>query len=82
MGMMQKTKIELQNFSHNVKWLRETHHLSRTKMSKLLGVTIKTLTRIEAGDTPKHLTMRVLFRIWDHFGVHPVDQLEKRLGEK
>ena len=71
-----------ESFSHNILWLRQTHQLSKTKMAKLLRISVKTLNRIEAGEMPKRLSVSVFFRIWVAFGVHPTKQLGTRLGEK
>lgn len=71
-----------ETFSHNIRWLREKHQFSRTKMAETLRISVKTLDRIEAGEMPDHLTVRILFLVWDYFGIHPVDQLGRRLDEK
>lgn len=36
--------------SHNVLYLRRTHNLTKKEMAKILGIGIKTLSKIEQGN--------------------------------
>ena len=67
-----RTKIveqEIDNFAHNVKFLREKHNISKTKMAQMLGVSFKSLNKIENGQIPKRLSVGIVFRIEQYFGV-------------
>lgn len=68
-------------FSYNVAWLRKNHGLTTKQMAALLGIGVRTLTRIENGELPPRLMVDVFFCIQDHFRIHPAEQLSKRLGE-
>ena len=58
-------------FSRNICYLRETHHLSKRAMAKLLGISIKSLSLLEAGTIPPRMTINVLRRIFAVFHVTP-----------
>ena len=69
------------NFVHNVTWLRESNGLSKKEMASILKIGMKTLERIENGELPKRLSVNIFFRIWKHFGIHPVKQLKGYLDK-
>ena len=56
-------------FIENVKWLRHKHSLTEKEMSKILGVSVMTLRRIENGEFPERLSITVIFRIQKYFKV-------------
>ena len=60
---------QLLNFCKNVKSLRQYCKLSKTKMSKLLGISVNSLTKIENGKIPERLNCYVLVRIYNIFGI-------------
>ncbi len=67
-----RTKIvkqEIDNFTHNVKFLREKHNISKTKMADILGISFNSLNKIESGQMPKRMSVGVVFRIEQYFGV-------------
>lgn len=67
--------------SHNVLYLRKTHNITKKEMAKILGVGIKTLSKIEQGLLPPRLSVEVLFRIRDYFGIPLSFQVSIKLGE-
>ena len=77
----QETKREIENFMYNIAWLRRQNKLSKRKMAELLKVSVQSLNKIESGNMPMGISMNVFFLVQKHFGVHPADQLRKRLGE-
>ncbi len=68
-------------FTYNVTWLRKKHKLSKAKMANLLGIGVKSLTKLEMGKIPPRISVDILFRIEEHFGIHPKYQLERKLDE-
>ncbi len=62
-------KQEIENFAHNVRFLREKHNLSKTEMADILGISFNSLNKIETGQIPKRLSVGVVFRIEQYFGV-------------
>lgn len=57
--------------SYNIIYLRKKHKVSKKEMAEILGTGIKTLNNIEKGVLPPRLNVRVLFRIYDCFGISP-----------
>ena len=68
-------------FVHNVVWLRKHNGFSKRVMADIIGVSLKTLNKIENGELPPNLTVKVIFNIWDFFDVPPQDQLQRYLGD-
>lgn len=74
-------KVYTEIFCKNVKYLREKNNLSGTKMSKKLGITIKSLDMIESGKLPPRLSVHILDLIEESFGIPNKDMftlLEKK----
>ena len=65
----------------NIAWLRKYYGISKTRMVKLLGIGLHSLNKMEKGEMPPKLKLDVLIRIHRLFGIHPRDQVGKRLGE-
>ena len=71
-----KTEIESEiiKFTKNVAKLRKKHNLSKIRMCNILKTSIHSLNKIEKGIIPKKLSLEVVFRIENHFGITPKDQ--------
>lgn len=76
--MMQR---EIENFAHNVAWLRKHYGISKKKMAELLWIGIWSLNKIEKGEIPTRLSVEILFDIHKCFGACPAAQFSRRLGE-
>lgn len=72
---------EYLTFCHNIKWTRLHRKLSKKEMAKILKISVGTLTKIENGMLPPRLNVEIFFRVQHCFGIHPVDQLSRRLGD-
>ena len=81
MLLTEKIEQEREIFCFNVKWLRKQSGLSQKEMAHRLGIGVKSLAAVENGTIPRRMTIKIFFKIYDHFGVHPKDQLGKRLDE-
>lgn len=79
--LAEESKKERENFCFNVKWLRKQSGLSQKEMARRLGIGVKSLAAVESGVIPCRMTIKIFFEIYDYFGVHPKDQLGKRLDE-
>lgn len=58
-------------FSKKVIHLRKKYGYSKKEMAHILGIGIASLNKVENGEIPPRMTVDVLFRIYDHFGVSP-----------
>ncbi len=67
---------EEQNFCMNVRSLRLLHKLSQKEMAQALGIGVKSLQKIEAGEIPPRLGADVLFAIHNRFRI-PISNLFK-----
>ncbi len=79
--MMSASDEELKKFCHNIAWLRKYTGLSKKDMAKLLGIGVKSLTTIEAGQLPLWLGAGILFSVRKHFRIPPSMLFKVRLGE-
>lgn len=67
--------------SHNILYLRTKNHITKKEMAKILGIGIITLNKIEQGFLPPRLSVEILFRIRDYFGVPLSLLVSAKLGE-
>lgn len=65
---------EFKNFMRNIVFLRETNKLSKRKMAKILGISVKSLNKIENGESMPDISVEVVFNIYNYFGILPKDQ--------
>ena len=63
---------ELKNFCMNVKHLRSEHRLSKTAMAKILGISVSSLNKLEAGVMPR-ISSEVVFRMMGYFHIRVED---------
>ena len=66
-------------FSYNVMYLRKMNNISQKEMACILGIGVGSLNKIENGILPKRLSVDVLFRIHERFGIYPSDVLGKKI---
>ncbi len=55
----------------NIKELREFYGISKKSMSKLLGISIKSLTNLENGYIPQRMSVDVIIHICNIFNIMP-----------
>ena len=67
---------QLLNFCENVKFLRECYGFTQTEMAKKMGISVKSLRKIENGEVPPRLSCVVLFKIQHEFGIEPTRMLK------
>ena len=63
----------------NLVWLRHHHGISKARMAKLLGIGAKTMNRIESGEFPPGISVRVIFRASRTFHVAAKDLFDPNL---
>lgn len=69
-----------ENFVHNVKWLRNHYEFSEEKMAEIMGISIELLRELEKGNKADVLSVEVVYKIHNFFGVLPNVLLEELLG--
>lgn len=72
---------QMDNFLHNIAWLRQHYGFSKRKMAKILHIGIPSLNKIERGECPERLSSRVAFYIRDYFHIPVPDLWRYRLDE-
>ena len=70
------------NFMHNVVYLRKKHGLTESEMARLLGISTRSMHKLENGIMPLRMSMDALIAIWKRFGITPMTQLTCRLENK
>lgn len=55
-------------FTHNVKWLRQHHSLTKKEMAQIMGISRNTLNRLERGEDLSNISVLVLIRLINYFG--------------
>lgn len=69
---------EIKNLINNIVQIRKEYGLSKKKMAKTLGISIKTLRKIENGEFPPNLSVEVIFEIYDNFEITPKELFKRR----
>ena len=69
-------------FCRNMKALRRGHGYSKKKMAEVCGVSVATITKVEAEILPPRLRVTIVFRVSDHFALQPRQLLLPMLGKK
>ena len=64
-------KSQIHFFCMNVKMLRGKHMITKKDMSIIMGISVKTLDKIEKGILPPSLSCDVIFRISKVFKISP-----------
>lgn len=74
----EQCKIEIANYTYNVKWLREHHHLTKKQMAKILDISISSLNKLESGTIPPRLGIKIIINIYNNFGIYSEDMFTQR----
>ncbi len=69
--MNKKNTKELFYLSKNVTFIRKSNNLSKKEMAKLLGIGVKSLSKLEKGELPPRMGANIFFNIQKHFGISP-----------
>lgn len=70
-----------QIFVYNIVWLRKHYELSEEKMAEIMEISVDLLKQIELGQGADELSVEVIYKIYDFFGVFPNILMGKKLGE-
>ncbi|MBE6567918.1 MAG: helix-turn-helix transcriptional regulator [Ruminococcaceae bacterium] len=68
-----ETYTEFLIFCKNIRTLRTSHGLSEREMAKTLRVSVKTLTQLENGILPPHVSASIILHLSKKFGIPPKD---------
>ena len=71
MEISKQIREEMDVFCQNIKTLRERHCLSKKEMAKILGIGVKSLTKIEQGIIPTRASTNIIFHLSHCFDVQP-----------
>ena len=69
-------KNEIKNFCMTVKNLRSKHHLSKTAMAKILGISVSGLNKPEYGVMPR-ISSEVVIRLMGYFHISAEEVFEE-----
>ena len=69
--LQQRQEQELENFFHNIRWLRQKYGIPKKHMARLLKISVKTLNRLEGGKIPPLLSLNIYLHIQKDFGLSP-----------
>ena len=56
-------------FCRNVQYLRKTHQYSQHKMAEIMGISVKSLRKVENGSIPRCITARTVYLLCWHFQI-------------
>lgn len=60
-------------FGKNILRLRIERKLTQVQMAEILDISVRSLRMLEKGVTPKRLSCKIIFDIFDEFGENPKD---------
>ena len=58
---------------HNIVWLRKHYGISKKRMAKMLGIGLWSINKIELGEIPPRLDVRIIFAISRQFSIPPAE---------
>ena len=67
--------------SYNILYLRKSNNISKKEMAEILGIGISSLSKIEKGILPPRLSVEILFKIKNCFGIPFNIQIGAKLEE-
>lgn len=70
--------VEWKNLVNNIIFLRKKYSISKKVMAEILGVCVETLNKIERGELPPRLSLKIVFNIEKYFSIKPKDILENK----
>lgn len=73
--------ISWQIFVYNIVWLRKHYEFSEEKMAEIMEISVDFLKQVELGQGADELSVEVVYKIHNFFGVLPNVLMGKRLGE-
>lgn len=73
---------ELKIFCANFKQIREILILSKQQMSKLLNVSVATVTGLENGLIPRRVGVNLLLAIYENFEIAPAEMFCRFLANR
>lgn len=70
---------EIENFLHNIIYLRRQNGLSKQEMARKLGISLHSLNQIEAGIMPPRLKISIVYAVYRHFGIRPSALVSRKI---
>ena len=72
---------EIENFLHNIAYLRRQHGLSKQEMARRLEIGVHSLNMIEEGILPPRMGISIIYAIYHHFGLLPSVLVSRKLDD-
>ncbi|MBQ4602685.1 MAG: helix-turn-helix transcriptional regulator [Clostridia bacterium] len=72
---------EFENITHNIAWLRKKNNITKKQMALLLGMSVRSLSKIEKGVSCRKLNLNTVFDIMCLFNVSADELFNTRLGD-
>ena len=73
---------ELENITHNIAWLRKNNNMTKKQIALLLGMSVRSLSKIEKGVSCRKLNLNTVFDIMCLFNVSADELFNARFGDK
>ena len=58
---------QFSNFLYNIGWLRRYYRIPKKRMAQLLGISVRTLNKLEAGSIPPKVGIDIIFQLHKQF---------------
>lgn len=71
-------QIEMEKLFYNLRLIRRQYRLSKWGMASLLGVSVRDVERIEAGEILPELPLAALLRVSGKLGIFPSSLLRRK----
>ena len=68
----EKIKQESEIFFKNIQYLKKKEHLSQKELAKIGGVSVSSIRKLLNGILP-NISCSIIFKIAEHFSLHPRD---------
>ncbi len=62
---------EWTNFLNNIAWLRKSSKMTKKEMAEIMNISVENLDKIERGELPEQVSVKVIFKISEVFEIHP-----------
>lgn len=72
---------ELENITHNIAWLRKKNNITKKQMAILLGMSVRSLSKIEKGESSRKLNLNTIFDIICLFNISADELFNTKFGD-
>ena len=79
--LKKQQKQYIKTICSNFQYLRKTYRMTQFTMAKLLHISTYSLRKLEHGQIPPRLNMKIVYRIYDVFGISPQRFFDEQLED-